>query len=86
MRGFGIIAIVVAASLLPSTVVRADDAAEAVEPKAKDRMVCKRVQRTGTRFYDKTCKTAAQWDAIAEQHRRDAAEMINRPQVEIRRE
>jgi hypothetical protein len=53
---------------------------------AKDKMICKRSQRTGTRFYSKVCKTAGQWEAQAEQHKRDASELINRPQVEIRRE
>jgi hypothetical protein len=51
-----------------------------------DRMVCKRQKKTGTRFESKTCKTAAQWETMAEQNRRDAAEMVNRPQVEIRRD
>ncbi|HZG32434.1 hypothetical protein EAO27_17340 [Sphingopyxis sp. YF1] len=59
---------------------------EAAKANPKDRMVCKRTQQTGTRFKKEVCKTAGQWDAIAEQHRRDLSETVDRPQVEIRRE
>lgn len=87
MRVFHLLALAAVAAFLPigSAEVAARDGAEAtVDP--KDRMVCKRTQRTGTRFYDKICKTAGQWEAIAEQHRRNASEMIDRPQIEIRRD
>lgn len=81
------LALAVTASLLPAFAVAAhvpsDDAATV---NAKDRMVCKRTQRTGTRFFDKICKTAAQWDAISEEHRRNLKETVDRPQIEIRRE
>ncbi len=87
MRGFQMLAWAAAASLLPAVPVFAgadNSDAKAVDP--KDKMVCKRTQRTGTRFYDKICKTAGQWEAIAEEHRRNLGETVNRPQVEIRRE
>ena len=71
-------------SLLAEYPWKSGDEAVAVNP--KDKMVCKRTQRTGTRFYDKICKTAGQWDAIAEEHRRNLSETVDRPQVEIRRE
>lgn len=87
MRGIHLLVLAVTASMLPLgaafAVAPSEDAAT-VNP--KDKMVCKRTQRTGTRFYDKVCKTAGQWDAIAEEHRRNLNETVNRPQVEIRRD
>lgn len=85
MRGFHVLALAVTASLLgvAPTLAAKDDAA-AVNP--KDKMVCKRTQRTGTRFQEKMCKTVGQWDAIAEEHRRNLNETVDRPQIEIRRE
>lgn len=78
--------VVVAAALLQSAPALAEKDSDAAVVNPKDRMVCKRTQRTGTRFQTKVCKTAGQWEAIAEQHRRDVSEMVDRPQVEIRRE
>ena len=49
--------------------------------KGEDRLVCKSKAKTGTRFQTKTCRTVREWDQIAEQQKRDAAEMINRPQI-----
>ena len=56
------------------------------ETKDGAKLVCKREAKTGTRFPKKTCHTRAQWDQIAEQNKRDAQEMINRPIIETRRE
>lgn len=53
---------------------------------SEDRMVCKRQKKTGTRFETKVCKSASDWEAMAEENRRSAAEMVNRPQIEIRRQ
>ena len=49
------------------------------------RQVCKREARTGTRFTSTTCKSAAEWERMREQHMRDAKEMIDRPVIETRR-
>lgn len=49
-------------------------------------MVCKSQPRANSRLPKKTCMTRAQWEVMAEQHRRDAKEMIDRPQIEIRRD
>ena len=86
MRGIHLIALSAAVSLgLTSPVLGLESADDtAVDPKS--RMICKRAQKTGTRFQTKICKTAAQWDALSEQHKRDLAETVNRPQVEIRRD
>ncbi|APZ99560.1 hypothetical protein BWQ93_14505 [Sphingopyxis sp. QXT-31] len=85
MRAIHLLAVMVSAPLLsvPALASPNDEEAVAVDP--KDKLVCKRQQATGTRFFKKICKTAAQWDALAEQHRRDLREAIDRPQIEIRR-
>jgi len=87
MRGFNMMVLAVTASLLPIAPTFANTAkGEAATENPKDRIVCKRTQRTGTRFYDQMCKTVGQWEAIAEEHRRNLNETVDRPQVEIRRE
>lgn len=86
MHGTSLLSLAVVAALLPAVPVAASAGKEEAGADPRDRMVCKRTQRTGTRFYDKICKTAAQWDAIAEEHRRNLSETVNRPQIEIRRE
>lgn len=42
------------------------------------KLICKSQKDTGTRFAKKKCMTKAQWDAVAEQHKRDAKEMIDK--------
>lgn len=49
------------------------------------KLVCKRQKNTGTRFEKKTCRTVQQWDQLREQHRRDAEEIINAPQINTQR-
>lgn len=86
MRGINVFAILASASLLaaiPAPASANDSATKAVD--SKDKMVCKRTQKTGTRFHSQTCKTAAQWEALAEQNKRDASEWINRPSVSTER-
>ncbi len=51
------------------------------ETAAPEKLVCKRRARTGTRFMTKTCRTEAQWDAIAEDNRRALKETVDRPQI-----
>lgn len=77
--------VVVAAALLQSAPALAEKDSDATVVNPKDRMVCKRTQRTGTRFDTKVCKTAGQWEAIAEEHRRNVGELANRPIIETRR-
>jgi hypothetical protein len=50
-----------------------------------DRIICKSSPKTGTRFGSKTCMTAREWEEMAENHRRGAAEMIDRAIIETRR-
>ncbi len=54
--------------------------------KPEDRIVCKRRQETGTRFFSKVCRTVRQWEEMAEEHRRAIGAVVDRPQIEIRRE
>lgn len=86
MRGIHLLSLAAACLLLPAMPVSASPSTDSAAVDAKDKMICKRTQRTGTRFYTQICKTAGQWEALAEQQKRDAREMIDRPQVEIRRE
>lgn len=58
-------------------------AAAGNEAKDGDRMVCKYSLQTGTRFKTKTCKTAAEWEAMAEEHRNGLKDMVDRPQIKV---
>lgn len=49
----------------------------AAEVKNPDKMVCKSTTQAGTRVPARKCMTAAEWDTIAEQAKRDAAEAFN---------
>lgn len=51
-----------------------------------EELVCKSQTGTGTRFKKKTCMTRAQWEAVAEQNKRDYAASRDRPTIETRRE
>lgn len=50
---------------------------------AGDKIVCKQRRQTGTRFTKKTCKTVAEWEAIAENHRAGLKELVDRPQIKV---
>lgn len=86
MRGIHLLSLAAASLLLPVTPAFASPSTDKAAVDAKDKMVCKRTQRTGTRFYSQICKTAGQWEAIEEEQKRNARELIDRPQIEIRRE
>jgi hypothetical protein len=51
------------------------------DPLGEQKVVCKKQKATGTRFEKKTCMTSRQWDAVREQNRRDAKELIDRPEI-----
>lgn len=46
-----------------------------------EKRVCKQQKQTGTRFAKATCRTRAEWDAIAEAARLQAAEAFNKPVI-----
>lgn len=51
-----------------------------------DAVICKREKQTTTRFTKRTCMTKAQWDALAEQNRRNYSEMRDRPVIDTTRD
>ncbi|MEO1038720.1 MAG: hypothetical protein AAFX09_04175 [Pseudomonadota bacterium] len=63
-----------AASAQPPTRMaeNTDDAASELDPDAE---VCRRVQRTGTRFHGRVCKTRAEWAQQAEEARRETRDI-----------
>lgn len=67
----------------PALVFANSGNSEAIDDGQK--IICKERRKTGTRFTSKTCRTAAQWDKMAEEHRANAKEMIDRPQIDITR-
>jgi hypothetical protein len=73
-------AVALAFSVSSSVHANASEAADAGE-----KIICKERRKTGTRFTTKTCKTAAQWEKMSEEHRAGAKEMIDRPQIDIQR-
>jgi hypothetical protein len=52
--------------------------AQKVDP-AETQLICKQTAKTNTRFGKKTCRTKAEWAAIAEQNRRVMEEEMSRP-------
>jgi len=57
----------------PAMAKNPDQAAVKEDP---DELVCKTKSKVGTRFPSKTCRTRMEWDKIAEENRRAAAEMV----------
>jgi len=54
----------------------------ALEQRAKtedSQLICKQTAKTNTRFGKKTCRTKAEWAAIAEQNRRVMEEEMSKP-------
>lgn len=50
----------------------------AAEVENAGKIVCKSEQQNGTRIPKRTCRTAGEWDLLAENARRSAAESFNR--------
>ena len=45
---------------------------------ASDKMVCKAIASTGTRFVKRDCRTQAEWDQVAADSRQAAQDMTSR--------
>ncbi|MFZ1367262.1 MAG: hypothetical protein WAR58_07320 [Sphingorhabdus sp.] len=73
------------AFLIPMVMIGANPAFASNNADEGERLICKRQQETGSRFGKKVCKTAKEWEEMSEQHRRGLGEMVNRPQIEIRK-
>lgn len=71
--------VIAMSGLLASTPVA--EASMAQPSAAIEKQVCKSRGQTGTRFRKKTCRTAQQWEQMAETAKRNAGDMINRPNV-----
>jgi hypothetical protein len=74
---------IIAALVLMPVPAAANAASE--QPADGDKVVCKSVMKTGTRFRTRTCHTRKQWQEIEEQNKRNTREMIDRPVIEARR-
>ena len=48
-------------------------------PPDKEKRICKYMEGTGTRFKKKTCRTAEQWEAMAEASKAALGTMRNQP-------
>ena len=73
MHNFRLVAcfvVVGLASATPSIASAAEDSDE--------KIICKREQRTGTRFPTKLCYSRADWDRLAESAKRSASESFAR--------
>ena len=69
-----------------SAIVLSNSAPVAQEPaasKPEEQIICKHQARTGTRFTKKTCRTKAHWEEMAETAKRQAAEDLNKPTINI---
>jgi hypothetical protein len=56
------------------------------DAKPEEKEICKYRQKTGTRFKSKDCRTAKEWEEMAENNRAGLKEMTDRPQIEIRKD
>ena len=75
---FGFILVASAALIAPAA-----NAADA--PADGNKLVCRSIRVTGTRFPTRICHKKADWDRMREQQRRDAEELLNSRVVETRR-
>jgi hypothetical protein len=80
---FGGLAIAAPATAGPPIVVQAQTTNPA-DP--ADKLICRSVLQTGTRFSERKCATKRQWEAQAEEARRAAHEVIDRPQIDTCRD
>jgi len=55
--------------------------AASAEPSDEQKIVCKQDAKLGSRFAKKTCKSKAQWELMAEEHKRAAKELVDRPKI-----
>ena len=79
-RLLGLTAVLATAGAFAATPAAAAEGAD-----AKQRVICKQQVRTGTRFPKKTCMSKGEWDAAAEQAKRQAAEEFSRPRISTER-
>jgi hypothetical protein len=81
LKSLGLAVLVIS---FPAAAAAADNAGKPARD--GEQIVCKSQARANSRLPKKTCMTKEQWEDMAEQNKRDAKEMIDRPQIEIRRD
>jgi len=81
-----LLAVVAPLCLSFTSAVAAASADPATDKDKANEKVCKKDQRTGTRFQSKICYTRAQWEEIEEKAKRDARDFINQPVANPRSE
>jgi hypothetical protein len=64
--------------ILASGLVVAASTAHAAAIPDPNKTICKNENKKGSRVANKICHTAAEWDAISEQAKRDAADSFNK--------
>ena len=79
MRLFTILVVLFATTL--AVPAAANDADKQAKEAKKDRVVCRTTMITGSRFEQRTCKTAAQWEEQAEKHKDRWREELSKPVV-----
>ena len=72
--------ILLLSALVPATAGEASAAGTSTAQEA-DRMVCRSVVATGTRFGKRICKPARAWAAITERSEQTVREIHSRPQI-----
>ena len=77
MAGLGLLANAASAQSPKATTVPAVNAAPS-KVAASDKMVCKSIASTGTRFVKHDCRTQTEWDQIAADSRAATQDMISR--------
>jgi hypothetical protein len=81
-NAFGLVLAIVAAPAIAASTPTGVSGTTTRGPSADgNKIVCKGKPTTGTRFSKSRCLTKAQWEAIAEQQRREAEEMFNKPTI-----
>lgn len=86
MNTIKLVVIGASAMLATPAVSQGQPPAKAPDSRDANAAICKRDRATGTRFQTKTCRTKAQWDALAEEQKRNYSEMRDRPVIEIRKD
>ena len=55
--------------------------AASAEPPDEQKFVCKQDAKAGSRFAKKICKSKAQWELLAEEHKRAAKDLVDRAKI-----
>lgn len=73
-----VLAVAVVASSFSGQAYAAEREAEA---KKRERVICRTTMATGSRFEKRQCKTAAEWEEMAEKHKEGWQEVLSKPTI-----